>query len=100
MRFGQTCRLSRRLRRVGGALRASSFLFREWYGSRWFRYVECCRALVESEDGAAEVARDDLWAHIDRLSADNIIDVRIGVARLLGVICGMLLRTSPLFLLY
>jgi hypothetical protein len=54
----------------------------------WASYVACYRALVESEHGKDEVARDEFWDRIVHLSKDRVVDVRIGVARLLGVICG------------
>ncbi|KAF8580913.1 hypothetical protein K439DRAFT_1619480 [Ramaria rubella] len=50
-------------------------------------YVACCRALVDGENGEAEVAREDFWENIIQLSQDSVIDVRIGVARLLGEVC-------------
>ena len=51
-------------------------------------YVACCRALAVGEQGKMEVARDEFWTHIDPLSQDRVIDVRIGVARLLNIVCG------------
>ncbi|KAF8488785.1 armadillo-type protein [Gautieria morchelliformis] len=50
-------------------------------------YVACCRALVEGEQGKLEVAKDEFWEHIVPLSQDKVTDVRIGVARLLGIVC-------------
>lgn len=52
---------------------------------------------MESEDGDAEIVRDDLWENIDLLSGDSVIDVRIGVARLIGVICGNYVFPSTIF---
>jgi len=50
-------------------------------------YVSCCAALVKGELGTLEVSRDEFWANIDSLSRDAMLDVRIGVARLIGLIC-------------
>ena len=53
-----------------------------------YSYIACYCALAEGEQGKAEIARDDFWKRLVPLSQDNVIDVRIGVARLLGVLCG------------
>lgn len=43
-----------------------------------------------------EVARDEFWKHIMPLSQDRVIDVRIGVARLLSEVCGKYCDRKPL----
>lgn len=53
-----------------------------------YSYVACCHAMAEGEHGKMEINRDDFWKHIVLLSEDRVIDVRIAVARLLGVLCG------------
>jgi hypothetical protein len=45
--------------------------------------------VVPGDDGrSVGVADDAFWRTIMPLADDNVIDVRIGVARLVGVICG------------
>lgn len=50
-------------------------------------YIACCSALVEGEMGASEIAREEFWVNISHLSQDKMLDVRIGVARLIGLVC-------------
>ncbi|KDQ13120.1 hypothetical protein BOTBODRAFT_33728 [Botryobasidium botryosum FD-172 SS1] len=50
-------------------------------------YIACCQALVLSKHGDEEIRRTSLWDSLLVLAVDPIIDVRIGVARLIGVIC-------------
>lgn len=53
-----------------------------------FSYVACLCALVDETSGKSELLRDDFWETVDRLSQDEMTDVRIGVARLMGSVCG------------
>ncbi|KIJ34695.1 hypothetical protein M422DRAFT_263260 [Sphaerobolus stellatus SS14] len=49
-------------------------------------YIACCSALIEGEMGPSEVVREDFWRNLGQLSQDSMLDVRIGVARLIGSI--------------
>jgi hypothetical protein len=51
-------------------------------------YVACQQALVFSDEGADLVTEDDFWRVLMQLGTDPIVNVRIGVARLVGIICG------------
>jgi len=58
------------------------------------RYISCCLALVEGDMGSSEITREEFWDNISHLSQDPMLDVRIGVARLIGLICGKKSRHS------
>ncbi|GJJ12075.1 hypothetical protein Clacol_006316 [Clathrus columnatus] len=51
------------------------------------RYVACLCALVDKSGGETELLKNNFWETIDRLSQDDMTDVRIGVARLMGILC-------------
>ncbi|KAF8522216.1 ARM repeat-containing protein [Hysterangium stoloniferum] len=50
-------------------------------------YVACCGAVIAGPNGKLKSLGDDFWTHISQLSQDHMLDVRIGVSRLVGVIC-------------
>jgi serine/threonine-protein phosphatase 4 regulatory subunit 1 len=49
---------------------------------------------VHGADGATLVTEVAFWRALRTLAADRIVDVRIGVARLVGIICDRFYRES------
>ena len=52
-------------------------------------YLKCQQAVMFNDDLYDAIADEDLRRTLMILSEDRIVDVRVGVARLIGTICGM-----------
>jgi serine/threonine-protein phosphatase 4 regulatory subunit 1 len=57
-------------------------------------YIACQQALASSSEGNAHIADDTNWEALQKLASDNIIGVRIGVARLAGSLSDNFARSS------
>ena len=51
--------------------------------------MKCQQEVVLHDDLYDAIADEDLRRTLMILSTDRIVDVRVGVARLIGTICGM-----------
>ncbi|EJD05837.1 ARM repeat-containing protein [Fomitiporia mediterranea MF3/22] len=71
----------------------SSLVYDESFKKR-LTYVECARSLVTSNPSYDRFMDDVFWQAAVKLASDKITDVRIGMARLLGIICDKILSRS------
>ena len=55
-----------------------------------FRFVACQEALLTFDYDGQYDLDDDFWNAVSKLADDAVIGVRIGIARLLGHLSGML----------
>lgn len=53
-----------------------------------FSFLACALELVQGPRGIEEIAKPDLWDALARLALDRVVDVRIGVGRLVASACG------------
>ncbi len=69
---------------------------REFATSPAFRkrttWVLCIQQMLTAEQGDVEVGQEAFWETLSTLVDDPIVDVRIRVARLLGLIFGKFIR--------
>jgi serine/threonine-protein phosphatase 4 regulatory subunit 1 len=64
----------------------------------FFRFIACQQALVvPGVDGASPMDMDDrFWRYLDTLANDKIIDVRISLARFIGLLRGTFIELALL----
>lgn len=56
--------------------------------TRHCRFVACFQSIITSEGGETVLADEQFWECFAALADDPIVDVRIGVARLVGILYG------------
>jgi hypothetical protein len=59
--------------------------------SHVFRFVSCALSLAQTVKSGKELERLPIWKLVKSLAQDSIVDVRIGIARLIANVCGKLL---------
>jgi hypothetical protein len=62
-----------------------------------FSFLACALELAQGPRGVEEITKPDLWDALTRLSLDRVVDVRIGVGRLVASACGVFNTMFSLF---